>query len=111
MDRMNQYQQLLEKVVHDYANFCKDPPGMKTSPIIDRERNTYLVQRNGWTKDRYIFGAMMQLDLIDGKIWIQHDGTDMPVADELELAGVPKSDIVLGFIPPERRHLTGYAVG
>jgi hypothetical protein len=111
MDRVNQYREIVEKVVHDYATFGKDPPGMTTSPIIDRERDKYVVQMVGWNKNRYVLGAMIQLDLIDGKIWIQHNGTDMLLADELESAGVPKSDIVLGFIPPERRHLTGYATG
>jgi hypothetical protein len=44
---------------------------------------------------------VIHLDLIDGKIWIQYEGTNWPVADELLQAGVPKEDIVLGFQPEE----------
>nr|WP_287600910.1 element excision factor XisI family protein [Thiothrix sp.] len=35
--------------------------------------------------------------LIDGKIWIQYDGTEEGVATELLEACVPKDHIALGF--------------
>ena len=38
------------------------------------------------------------------------DNTDAVVAHDLERAGVPKTDIVLGFQPPDVRPLTEYAV-
>jgi hypothetical protein len=49
------------------------------------------------------------LDIIDGKVWIQHDGTNRPVADELLAAGIPRDDIVLGFQPPDLRKFTDFA--
>jgi hypothetical protein len=50
------------------------------------------------------------VDIINGKIWIQRDGTEYGVARELVDAGVPKSQIVLGFRPPEIRPYTEFAV-
>jgi hypothetical protein len=52
----------------------------------------------------------MHLDIIDGKIWIQRDGTEDGIAYELEDAGVPKCDIVLAFHSEDVRPHTGYAV-
>jgi hypothetical protein len=52
----------------------------------------------------------MHLDIVDGKIWIQRDGTEDGIAYELEEAGVPKSDIVLAFHSEDVRPHTGYAV-
>ena len=48
--------------------------------------------------------------IIDGKIWIQQDGTEIGSANELVELGVPKHDIVLGFDPPNLRHYTDFAV-
>jgi hypothetical protein len=48
--------------------------------------------------------------LIDGKIWIQYDGTEEGVATELLEAGVPKAHIVLGFRHPSERKYSGLAV-
>ena len=56
-------------------------------------------------------GAFLHLDIIDGKVWIEHNGTEVPIGEELVAAGVPKSDIVLGYKPPDIRPHTGYAVG
>ena len=46
-----------------------------------------------------------------GKIWIRHDGTNRPVADELVRAGVPREAIVLAFHPPYAPVHTDQAVG
>ncbi|MEG3861229.1 MULTISPECIES: element excision factor XisI family protein [unclassified Microcoleus] len=52
----------------------------------------------------------MHLDIIDDKVWIQHDGTEDGIAYELEAAGISKHPIVLAFKSLERRRLTEYAV-
>jgi hypothetical protein len=43
-------------------------------------------------------------------VWIQHDATDVGIANELLARGVPKEDIVLAFHPPYKRPYTGFAV-
>ena len=43
------------------------------------------------------------MDIKDGKIWIQHDGTERGVANELVELGVPKEDIVLAYQPVYKR--------
>ncbi len=47
---------------------------------------------------------------MDGKVWIQTDGTEDGVTDELMQAGIAKEDIVLGFHEPEIRKYTGFSV-
>jgi len=49
-------------------------------------------------------------DIIDGKIWIQRDGTEYGIANELVEAGIPKEHIVLGFQSEEVRPYTDFAV-
>jgi len=58
-----------------------------------------------------IFGCVLHLDIIDGKIGIQHDGTDIGIADELVALGVPKQDIVLAFHAPSMRKHTEICSG
>ena len=52
----------------------------------------------------------MHFDIIDDKVWVQQNNTDWEVGDMLEERGVLKSDIVVGFLPPELRAYTKYAV-
>ena len=53
---------------------------------------------------------MLHVDIQNGKIWIQHDGTKGGIANELVELGVPKQDIVLAFHAPYRRQFTEFAV-
>ncbi len=51
------------------------------------------------------------MEIKDGKIWIERDGTEIGVANELVEAGVPKQDIVLAFRAPYKRKFTEFPVG
>ena len=64
----------------------------------------------GRENKRYHHGCLIHVDIIDGKLWIQRDGTEIGVANEFVEAGVPKGKIVLGFKSPERRKDTEFAV-
>jgi hypothetical protein len=48
--------------------------------------------------------------VINNKIWIQQDGIEDGIANDFLKAGIPKSDIVLAFHPPDIRKLTEFAV-
>ena len=63
----------------------------------------------GWNKLQRVRGCVLHIDIKDDKIWIQHDGTEVGVANELIELDVPKHDIVLAFHPPYKRPYTGFA--
>ena len=79
--------------------------------IFDRENDRYQLVYVGWQDERRVYGVVLHVDIIDGKIWVQQDGTEVGIANQLVELGVPKQDIVLGFDPPMMRDLTEFAVG
>lgn len=111
MDRVSRYREIVKRIVEDYAGQKPSLGEVDSYPLIDAEHDHYVAMQTGWVNGHRVHGAFVHLDIIDGKIWIQFDGTDRPVADELEAAGVPKEDIVLGEKPADLRPLTGYGVG
>jgi hypothetical protein len=79
--------------------------------IADTERNHYQFVSIGWEGLVFSYTVTFHFDIKpDGKIWIQVNNTDIDIAEELERMGVPKTDIVIGFQPPQYRQYTGYAV-
>jgi hypothetical protein len=50
------------------------------------------------------------MDIKDGKIWLQHNGTERGVANELVELGIPKDAIVLAYQLPYKRPYTAFAV-
>lgn len=111
MDKLTRYRQVVRRIVEEYASHKPSVGDVNTYPMIDPDGDHYIAMQSGWTNRLRAQGAFVHLDIIDGKVWIQFDGTDRPVADELEAAGIPKEDIVLAEVPPDVRHHTGYAVG
>jgi hypothetical protein len=78
--------------------------------VFDVENDRYLVVSQGWEPYRRVHGVLIHLDIIDGKIWVQRDGTEDGIANRLVEAGIPKSRIVLAFHPPDVRPHTEFAV-
>lgn len=105
-----QYRNVVEQILEDYAAFLGNDEQVQVELIFDREHDRYLLVEIGWQNDDRIYGTLLHIDIVDGKLWIQQDGTEAGVAEELVAAGVPKSQIVLGFKPPDRRRLTEFAV-
>jgi hypothetical protein len=98
----------LERVAGHLKRIPK--PGVETHLIEDVAQGIFLLQRIGWHAGKRVNNTVILARVRDGKVWIEDDNTDLCFADELVRAGVPKEDIVLGFQPPERRHLTEFAV-
>ena len=83
--------------------------GMATARHLQGSGLGGVLLEAGWDRGLRVHGALIHIDIIDGKLWIQHDGTERGIADELVMAGVPKDRIVLGFRPPKLRPFTDYA--
>lgn len=111
MDALSKkYRQIIEQILQEYVDFINTEEDVQQCLILDRESDRYLLVETGWDGHRRIYGTFIHLDLINGKVWIQHDGTEEGIAYELENAGIPKDHIVLAFKSPARRQLTEYAV-
>ena len=63
----------------------------------------------GWHNNRYIFQVAFHFAIIDNKIWLLQNNTDLLLADDLVERGVPASDIVLAFLAPSVRAYAGFA--
>ncbi len=110
MGTVNRYRQLIEDVLEEYASIPYAYGEIQTEAVFDRSRDRYLLVNVGWEDGGRIHGALVHIDIIDCKIWIQRDGTEDGIAGDLVRAGIPKKEIVLGFQPPSIRPHTEFAV-
>jgi len=79
---------------------------LQNEAIFDREADRYLIVSVGWHNVKHIHSCLIHMNIADGKVWIQRDGTEHGIARELERAGIPKKHIVLGFHTPDVRKYT-----
>lgn len=111
---VKQYAQYVRQILSERADRSSNQyhlPEYEVQTIFDDTQGHYQLLYVGWRGEKRDFGCILHLDIKGGKIWIQHDGTEVGIANQLTELGVPKEDIVLAFHEPEVRQYTGFAVG
>ncbi len=63
-----------------------------------------------WVNQKRINNTHVHIRIKNEKIYIEEDWTEEGIATELMRLGVPASDIVLAFQPPEVRQYTDFAI-
>lgn len=111
MDTMVDYREQVRAVIEEYGAYKPSYGEVEVEQIIDLVSDHYQLLTVGWDDYRRIHGCLIHIDIKDGKVWIQHDGTEAGVATLLVERGVPKDAIVLAFHPPYKRPYTGFATG
>lgn len=109
MDKLEHERQLIRKILNEYASHRYLNTTITNVTVFDREADRYLVMMNGRDNKKFVHGCLIHVEIIDGKIWIQRDGTEYGIANELVDTGIPKDKIVLGFKSPEIRPYTEFA--
>ncbi|NEO82991.1 MAG: XisI protein [Spirulina sp. SIO3F2] len=110
MDKIQKYQHIIREILHDQAHPYGHSDDVDTLVICDTEHDHYQLSYIGWEGQQRIFNLILHFDIKDGKIWIQHNGTETAIAQVLVEKGVEQSDIVIGFHSPFKRQFNGYAV-
>jgi hypothetical protein len=107
--KIKKYQKILIEFLTEQASYRISNSELENQIIVDKENHHYQLMRIGWRKNRYVRACPFHFDIKDGKVWIQQNRTDIEVGEELIERGIPKSDIVIGFLPEEIRSSSGYA--
>lgn len=112
MDKLDRYRAIIRQVFDEWVRWPRKEAGFVVEPVIDTENDRYIIAAVGWQDNRRVYDTLAHIDIIGDKLWIQRNNTESAIATELAEAGIPKSDIVLGYFSPEhRRESTDFAVG
>jgi hypothetical protein len=108
---LNEWRRIIKKILAELAAIpFPDVVNLPAKTVFDESSNVFVVIVEGWQDVKRLHGCHAHLEINEGKIWIQLDGTEYGIANELLAAGVPKDRIVLAFKSPQARAITGFAV-
>jgi len=110
MDQLTRYRSIVKRIMAEHAEQVPSHGKIETLPLFDEAHDQYAVLDLGWDRTGRVHAVVLHIRLQNGKVWIEQDGTEEGVAEELLAVGIPKEDIVLGFYRPERRAITEFAV-
>ncbi len=109
MDTARHYQHIIGQVLSRCVGMTYKNGDIQNELIFDHEHGRYVVMSTGWQGVRRIHGCLIHITFQEGKIWIQRDGTEHGIANDLVAAGIPRDQIVLGFYSAATRQHTEYA--
>ena len=111
MDKLERYRQIIRDVLSQYLDIDYANVDAKNRAAFDVETDQYIIISVGWeNKNRRVHGCLIHVEIMDGLVWVQRDGTEYGVTNDLVEAGIAKLDIMLGFHDPSVRQYTGFAV-
>jgi hypothetical protein len=108
--QIQQYRQLICQILRQSAHSPANGT-IQTVPILDTERDHYQLLDIGWDESgQRVFQPIVHVDILNGKVWIQENATEVDMAKQLVAAGVAPSNIVLGLHSPTVRRFSDYAL-
>jgi hypothetical protein len=111
MDQLKQYRQHVQDILKYHSRLDPKIVGMETYTAFDIVDDHYQVVSVGWEGSQRLYGCLIHVDIKEDKIWIQYDGTEYSVAQELIDLGVSPQSIVIAYHSPSARKFTEFAVG
>lgn len=103
------------KIVEELFNEIEQTKPVKVSDlryqtIIDKEKGIFQLKMLGWRGHTQVYGILVDMEIINDKIIVHYGGLDPGIIPQLEQKGVPKAQIIMGWIHPDERKYTDYAV-
>ncbi len=96
MDSLIDYRQLVENTLNKLTEIPYAHGYIHFETIFDNESDRYLLMVLGRKNKKRIHGCIAHIDIIDGKLWIQRDGTEQGLANEFINVGIPKKSYRFG---------------
>lgn len=97
MDKIEKYRRILQQTVERYASEPRRSEQVPLVPICDTAHDNYLLMRVGRDNTGSAHHTLFHFRLKDGKVWIEDDGIEHGIANDLLEAGIAPEDIVLAF--------------
>lgn len=95
VEKLERYRTILRQVVQQHAQLGSNTEQPESIPICDSDTDNYLLLDVGWDATGRVHYVVFHLRLIDGKVWIEADGIEYGIAQDLLAAGIPQEDIVM----------------
>jgi XisI protein len=109
MDKILRYEKIILDILKPYASIRYANINAQNELIADKENHRYQIVTIGWDNDIFIHDCPIHIDIINEKIWVQRNMTELDLDEAFAKNNIPKQDIVIGFLSPKMREYTEYA--
>jgi XisI protein len=98
MDTSTTYREIIKQIIIQYSKLPPSHGDIRLDPIFDETHDRYALMQVGWDRGRRVRGNLIYVTLQNGKVYIEYDGIEHGITQDLIVMGVSPADIVLAFL-------------
>jgi ribosomal protein S4E len=99
MDTTTADREIVKQVIGQYARFIPSHGDIRLDTVFDDEQGHYALMQVGWDRGRRVRGNLIYITLHDGQVWIEYDGMEQGITQDLVKGGIAPERIKLAFAP------------
>ena len=100
MDTRTTYREIVKAVISRYARLRPSHGAIRLDTVFDEQQDHYALMQSGWDRGVRVRGNLIYVTLRDDKVYIEYDGIERGISEELIKRGIPKEKIVLAVLAP-----------
>ncbi len=98
MDTTATYRDIVKQVILKYAKLRPSHGDIRLDAVFDETHDRYALMQVGWDRGRRVRGNLTYVTLQEGKVYIEYDGMEHGITQDLIEKGISQDDIVLAFL-------------
>ncbi|MGK7873062.1 MAG: XisI protein [Xenococcaceae cyanobacterium] len=106
MDPAAHDREIVKQVIRHYAQFRPSHGDIRLDTVFDEIQDRYALMQVGWNRGRRVRGNLIYVTLREGKVWIEYDGMESGITQDLIAKGIPEERIILAYLPEHKVAVT-----
>jgi len=102
MDTTTSYREIVKQTLLQYAQWRPSHGDIRLDVVFDDTHSRYALMQVGWDRGRRVRGNLVYITLYDEQVYVEYDGLECGITNDLIARGIPEDHIVLTFLPEER---------
>jgi hypothetical protein len=91
--------QVVKQVIERYAKYAPSHGDIRLDTVFDDEQGRYALMQVGWDQGRRVRGNLIHITVHNGQVWIEYDGMEQGITQDLVKGGISPERIKLAFAP------------
>lgn len=94
--------EIVKEVITYYSKLRPSHGDIRLDTVFDDNQGHYALMQVGWDRGRRIRGNLIYITVKNGKVFIEYDGMESGIVEDLVKRGITKDRIVLAYLPEEK---------
>ena len=90
--------EIVKQVILRYAQLRPSHGNIRLDTVFDETQDRYALMQVGWDRGQRVKGNLIYVTLQNSKVYIEYDGMEHGITQDLIDEGIPEAQIVLAFL-------------